>query len=143
MNEKQKDEYIKKLESHVVELEGKLEKHQMSIEAPETASIVWKIRHKETGLFSGGGTPMIRNGVSDTGIKWTKTGKIWRQRGALVNHLRQHTYSNIPAYNRQGHLDDELLPYTKHWEIVAFATFESKVIDSNIFWSDYLIKTKS
>ncbi len=39
---------------------------------------MFKIRNKD-GLFSNGGT----------WPEWTKTGKVWRQRGHLSNHLAQ------------------------------------------------------
>ncbi|KAF6630630.1 hypothetical protein H6F38_14480 [Paenibacillus sp. EKM208P] len=42
---------------------------------------VYKIRHKETGLFSKGGTHIY-------GI-WTKEGKSWSNIGHLKNHLNQ------------------------------------------------------
>lgn len=48
---------------------------------------VYKIRHKETGLFSRGGT--------DARNIWTKEGKSWSNIGHLKNHLNQYiSYSN-------------------------------------------------
>jgi hypothetical protein len=39
---------------------------------------VYRIRHEQTGLFSlGGHTP-----------KWSESGKVWRSKGSLRNHLR-------------------------------------------------------
>jgi hypothetical protein len=40
---------------------------------------MYKIRHKETGLFSKGGTD----------VRWSKKGKIWAAKGHLSNHLAQ------------------------------------------------------
>lgn len=42
----------------------------------------WKIRDKETGLFSKGGTR------TDSYL-WTKNGKSWSNIGGLKNHLNQ------------------------------------------------------
>lgn len=42
---------------------------------------VYKIRHKESGLYSTGGS--YRPG-------WSKTGKTWNNRGALSRHLSQY-----------------------------------------------------
>lgn len=49
--------------------------------------VVYKIREKESGLYSNGG--MHPN--------WSKKGKIWNTRGAVSNHLRiasSHYYKN-------------------------------------------------
>ncbi|WP_049739156.1 hypothetical protein [Brevibacillus reuszeri] len=47
---------------------------------------VYKIKHKETGLFSRGGT--------DPRNLWTKEGKSWSNIGHLKNHLNQYIGMN-------------------------------------------------
>lgn len=42
-----------------------------------TESIHFKIRRKRDGMYSGGGS----------WPRWSKTGKIWKNRGGLANHL--------------------------------------------------------
>lgn len=138
-----KDEYIKKLENYIEDLEKKVQELEVSIENPSNENIIWKIRHKETGLWSGGGSPIThRNAINDHG-QWNKNGKIWKQRGALTNHIRNHTYGGVPAHLRGTHAPEELLPHVSNWEIVAFSTFEGLPMEIVMWWNKYLLKSKS
>lgn len=79
---------------------------------------VFKIRHKETGLFSRGGT--------DSKNIWTKEGKSWSNIGHLKNHLNQY----INVMNRSVFKDN---PY-ENAEIVKVETnydmcFKTDVMD--------------
>lgn len=49
--------------------------------------LVYKIRDRETGLYSMGGAHQL---PGDPGCKWSRTGKIWRGLGQLRNHLNQY-----------------------------------------------------
>ena len=59
---------------------------------------IYKIRHKETGLFSTGGTTP----------RWTKRGKIWTSNGSVRSHLRQF---REPYYNTE-------IP--EEWEVIEY-----------------------
>lgn len=67
---------------------------------------VYKIRHKETGLYSKGGI---------YGIQWSKIGKTWSHIGHVKSHLRQ-----IARYG----LDEQM----KNWEVIELVT-EEKIIE--------------
>ena len=54
-----------------------------------TNSTVYKIRRKTDGLFSMGGSMP----------RFNKTGKIWKQRGHLTNHLNQLWNGGGNRYN--------------------------------------------
>ena len=133
-------EYIKKLEKYIIDLENQLEKLKISIESPSDKNIIWKIRNFKTGLWSGGGTPLILGkNIKDHG-KWNSSGKVWKQRGALTNHIRQHTYGAVPSHLRGTHEDSDLLPYVYEWEVVSFSTFEGVPLPANEWWFGFLSK---
>ena len=67
---------------------------------------VYKIRHKETGLYSRGGI---------YGAQWSKTGKTWSHIGHVKSHLRQAV--------RYG-LSEQI----KKWEVLELVT-EENIID--------------
>lgn len=71
---------------------------------------VYKIRHKETGLYSRGGV---------YGIQWSKTGKTWFYMAHVKSHLRQ-----VIRYGLSEQIGN--------WEIVELAT-EEKIIDPTQF----------
>lgn len=71
---------------------------------------VYKIRHKETGLYSRGGI---------YGMQWSKTGKTWSHIARVKSHLRQAI--------RHG-LSEQI----GNWEIIELVT-EEKVIDPSQF----------
>ena len=54
---------------------------------------VFKIRNKETGLFSRGGTKPANI--------WSKEGKSWTNIGHLKNHLNQFTQGWHPYHNAE------------------------------------------
>lgn len=138
-----KDEYINKLEKYIEDLENRLQGLQVSIENPSKENIIWKIRHIENGLWSGGGSPIIRgNNIYDHG-QWNKNGKFWKQKGALTNHIRNHSYGGVPHNLRGNHNPDELLPHVFKWEIVSFSFFEANPIDVNMWWTNYLVKSNT
>jgi len=138
-----KEEYISKLENYIDELENRLQELEVSIERPSQENVVWKIRHRQTGLWSNGGSPLTHgNKIQDHG-QWTKNGKFWKQKGALTNHIRNHTYGGVPKSIRGNHDDNELLPHVSDWEIVAFSTFEASPMEVNKWWVEYLIRSKS
>lgn len=65
---------------------------------------VYKIRNRNTGLFSPGGVD------ADT-AKWTPNGKVWSSMGALKNHLRQFVRRKWPSGNEVNLIPD-------HWEVI-------------------------
>lgn len=138
-----KEEYIKNLENYIEDLENRLQELEVAIEAPSKENVIWKIRHLETGLWSGGGSPVIRGRLIMDHEQWNKNGKHWKQKGALTNHIRNHTYGGVPMHLRVGHSPEELLPHVFSWEIVPFSTFETTPMDVKLWWSQYLIKTST
>lgn len=92
-------------------------------------------------MWSAGGTPkIIGKKIYDNG-KWNKNGKIWKQKGALTNHIRLQTYQSIPSTLRNGNDDNELLPYVYDWEIVQFSVFEGTPTSVVEWWSQFLVKS--
>lgn len=58
----------------------------------------YKIRHKELGLYSKGGSYVNDMTWGDPGRQkyhhWSKKGKVWQGMGPLKSHLRQYTGYN-------------------------------------------------
>lgn len=71
------------------------------------SSSVFKIRDKETGLFSTGGMRPVT---------FTRTGKTWSTAGHLKSHLTM--------WADQGY-QKEPLPIPQNWEIVEFIQIEN------------------
>lgn len=67
--------------------------------------IFYKIRNKNTGQFSAGGTRNRKTGD----VSWSKQGKTWDTLGKLRNHLNQHLGD---AYRSQTDMS--------HWEVVEY-----------------------
>jgi hypothetical protein len=65
--------------------------------------IFYKIRDKETGLFSKGGV-----GADWSHHHWSKSGKVWRGLGPLRSHLNQYLNKDIPL----------------NWEVIEYETVE-------------------
>lgn len=79
---------------------------------------VYKIRHKQTGLFSSGGTTP----------KWTKKGKAWSALGHLKSHISQvEAPRAYPAWYR-GRGPAHIHPYTDA-EVVVFEQVEAETRD--------------
>ena len=74
---------------------------------PSGTNIVYKIRRKSDGLFSGGGTSWVN---------FSKKGKIWKQQNHLTSHLNQ-----IDRDTRQKY---------EECEIVCFEIVETPLQDS-------------
>jgi len=72
--------------------------------------IVYKIRRKSDGLFSMGGSNPHFN----------KTGKIWKQKGHLTNHLNQMWNDNIKVR------------YSRECEIVLYEIIEKEIGEMTI-----------
>jgi hypothetical protein len=60
--------------------------------------IIYLIRSKKTGLFSTGGRF----------FQWSKTGKVWTQRGSLANHFALLGQRQLQAY---AEADAEVIQY--------------------------------
>ena len=77
------------------------------LKLPVGKNIVYKIRRRSDGLFSGGGSMP----------HFSKKGKIWKQRGHLTSHLNQLWHGGITNWNythpHQTHIyeDCEIVPY--------------------------------
>lgn len=78
---------------------------------------VYKIQHRETGLFSNGGAYP----------RWTKTGKAWSGIGPLKSHLNLVLSERWPAAVRK----DEH-PYANA-NIVTFRYMQEDSVDVNEF----------
>ena len=77
---------------------------------------MYKIRDKNTGLFSSGGmTP-----------KWSTIGKTYNNLGTLKSHLRQH----ISHYTSEKGRHYKDLP--ENWELVEYDIIESDGISLDI-----------
>lgn len=66
----------------------------------------YKIRDKNTGLFSPGGCD-----ANEPSSRWKKTGKVWRGTGPLRNHLNMFLHRGIPI----------------SWEVVEYEEIEKSV----------------
>lgn len=73
---------------------------------------LYKIRNKNTGLFSAGGS-IIRH-TND--VRWSKQGKVWTTIGGLKLHLNQHYPTK---YNKGTDMTD--------WEVVEYKIEEVSV----------------
>jgi len=73
---------------------------------------VYKIRDKNTGLFSTGGVS----------LRWEKTGKSWSCEGHVKSHLtllkEHHKYRTCSGWNNKHNLSLEW-SCPKNWEIVV------------------------
>lgn len=74
-----------------------------------TSNVVFKLRHKVTGLYSSGGTEP----------KWTRSGKTWSSKSAVGNMLDLVTGSN---YARSKNHNDWY-----NWELVTLELSEKEV----------------
>lgn len=84
---------------------------------------LYKIRNKNTGLFSKGGSH-VRSTDDPRLVKfwWSKVGKTWSTRGALLNHLAQ--YVKLPYRSERGTKLPELrIP--EDWEIIQVEVVET------------------
>lgn len=80
-------------------------------------TLIYKIRHNETGLFStGGGNP-----------DWTKRGKTWINRGGITSHL------NLVKPSRWRHLPYPYVDAT----VIAFELIEIEDVDSHVPANDW------
>jgi hypothetical protein len=71
---------------------------------------VYRIRHKQTGLYSlGGHTP-----------NWSKSGKVWRSMGALRNHLRVFNQGPTGYGNRAIPADWLVIEYILREDELAY-----------------------
>lgn len=77
----------------------------------------YKIRDKNTGLFSTGGVDALTHPGS-----WSKTGKVWRTEGQLKQHLRQ--YIRVTDYWPKR---KEVSQIPDHWEVVTYVVAEQSV----------------
>ena len=87
---------------------------------PSGPNIVYKIRRKSDGLFSGGGTSWVR---------FSKKGKIWKQQNHLTSHLNQ-----IDNTTRQAYDDCEIVCY----EVVETPLQESMTITEYLHERDLI-----
>jgi hypothetical protein len=75
----------------------------------------YKIRDRETGLFSTGGmTP-----------RWNKTGKVWSTEGQLKSHLRLVTEWNTGYGRKKWHVPES-------WEVIAL-TYTMELQDTHSY----------
>jgi hypothetical protein len=76
-------------------------------------TIFYKIRNKNTGEFSKGGTRHRSTGD----VQWSKQGKTWDTLGKLRSHLNQHL--GDPSY---GFKQTDM----SHWEVVEYHVTEAE-----------------
>lgn len=81
---------------------------------PTGKDIIYKIRRKSDGLFSGGGTWMVR---------FSNRGKIWKQLNHLTSHLNQ--------------VDSDTRKQYQNCEIVCYQIVETPVGDA-VTISEYI-----
>lgn len=82
--------------------------------------IVYKIRHKDTGLYSKGGSSAITT-RGRAGSSWGKYGKTWSSIAALKFHLNIFKRRDFDAERAKG-LRGYLIPEAEqviHWDIPA------------------------
>jgi len=72
---------------------------------------VYKIRDKNTGLFSTGGTQP----------DWNKEGKTWMSIGHIKNHLHQFIYTEY-NFDWTSHTEENKIP--QEWEVVQYERTE-------------------
>jgi hypothetical protein len=75
-------------------------------------TIFYKIRNKNTGLFSKGGTRYRSTGD----VQWSKQGKTWDTLGKLRSHLNQHLSDG--SYYKATDMS--------HWEVVEYHVTEAE-----------------
>lgn len=87
---------------------------------PSCLFAVYRIRHKETGLFSKGGTRLT----------FTKQGKVWTKLAYVKSHLTM-----IKQYSRDintlTHYAELCRRYLASIEVVEFSSEGERVIDVN------------
>ena len=92
--------------------------------------IVYKIRHKTTGLYSKGGGKVAMNGK---GYYWGKKGKTWSSIVALKLHLNRFKRRDFDAERAKG-LRGYLIPEAEQvirwdipaeWEVIAIEVVET------------------
>jgi hypothetical protein len=74
---------------------------------------LFKIRHKQTLLFSEGGSRA-------SNISWSPTGKVWKGIGPLRNHLRQHKKEQVSDWEVVRFIANEVgepMPASELYEI--------------------------
>ena len=99
------------------------------------SGIVYKIRHKKTGLYSTGGMGVAMDGL----YGWSATGKAWSSMGPLKNHLAQYLPKS-PHYKDQ--FNRNIGPILENWEIVKFVMSPNDVIPMTDLYNDFEIIKK-
>ena len=99
------DLHIKQLQATIEKQEKIIDELKSIIERGEHDSL-WKIRHKETGLFASGGLYYSFN----------SKGKTWTKRG-VISHLRQYI-------NRYRSNAEKAVDYFENCEVIEIITIE-------------------
>lgn len=94
---------------------------------------VYKIRNKNTGLYSKGGSY-----VNESKYGWSQTGKTWSSRSALMGHLAQ--YVKLP-YRYQRNDPDKVptVNIPEYWEVIAIEVKTIEDIGVHIAAKDFYI----
>jgi len=90
---------------------------------------LYKVRNKQTGLFSKGG---VYCDSTYSGY-WSKKGKVWTSAGAMRRHLFQYTYEvdkvNVPKHVLSG------------WEVIHYFTGEDgRIVEQTYNAKDFYEK---
>lgn len=75
---------------------------------------IYKIRNKNTGLFSLGSSH-----VTET-KEWNKNGKTWLKINHLKTHLRQYRHKNYSNKELTNNIP-------KHWKVIEYDVIETPV----------------
>jgi len=86
----------------------------------------YKIRNKNTGLFSRGGDTV----KSENPHNWNKEGKVWKTKQAFGAHLSQYIHHDVYNNTFVIHIPDD-------WEVVEI----EPVIKSTELARDYVFRT--
>jgi hypothetical protein len=79
-------------------------------------TIFYKIRNKNTGMFSKGG--MRKSSTDD--VEWSRQGKTWDTLGKLRSHLNQHL--NYDGSKGSYYKATDM----SHWEVVEYHVTEAE-----------------
>lgn len=106
----------------------------MTAKKPATKRF-FKIRHKQTGLYSNGGDAVSFDG---SGFGWGKEGKIWKGMGPLKNHLAQYLPSGSSGYAKNK-FGANIGKIVGNWEVVEIEMVIKETIPMNDLYNDFEI----